>query len=221
MRSIIGAAVVALIAVSLGSTTSEAAPAFTTRYAYYKISGENAADVYISMLKRGPHVRGEKAYAATLMESSQSGKLQQTNSCRMINYKISAEFTIRLPKLADETALSPSVRSRWQQFSGFLRKHEETHRAIWMGCAKEMEARIGALRAGDCDALERKAQAIRDQVQKACTRKHTAFDAAEQKRLSRHPFVQMVLAPIYKPLKTNATAFASKKRKKSAAALFN
>jgi len=221
MRSIIGAAVVALIAVSLGSTTSEAAPAFTTRYAYYKISGENAADVYISMLKRGPHVRGEKAYAATLMESSQSGKLQQTNSCRMINYKISAEFTIRLPKLADETALSPSVRSRWQQFSGFLRKHEETHRAIWMGCAKEMEARIGALRAGDCDALERKAQAIRDQVQKACTRKHTAFDAAEQKRLARHPFVKMVLAPIYKPLKPKTAAFASKKRKKATAALFN
>ena len=221
MRSIIGAAVVALIAVSLGSTTSEAAPAFTTRYAYYKISGENAADVYISMLKRGPHVRGEKAYAATLMESSQSGKLQQTNSCRMINYKISAEFTIRLPKLADETALSPSVRSRWQQFSGFLRKHEETHRAIWMGCAKEMEARIGALRAGDCEALERKAQAIRDQVQKACTRKHTAFDAAEQKRLARHPFVKMVLAPIYKPLKPKTAAFASKKRKKATAALFN
>jgi len=221
MRSIIGTAVVALIAVALGCETGAAAPAFTTRYAYYKISGENAADVYISMLKRGPHVRGEKAYAATLMESSQSGKLQQTNSCRMINYKISAEFTIRLPKLADETALSPSVRSRWQQFSGFLRKHEETHRAIWMGCAKEMEARIGALRAGDCDALERKAQAIRDQVQKACTRKHTAFDAAEQKRLARHPFVKMVLAPIYKPLKPKTAAFASKKRKKATAALFN
>ena len=31
-----------------------------------------------------PDERGEKAYAATLMESSQSGKLQQTNSCRMI-----------------------------------------------------------------------------------------------------------------------------------------
>ena len=221
MRSIIGTAVVALIAAVLGSETGAAAPAFTTRYAYYKISGENAADVYISMLKRGPHVRGEKAYAATLMESSQSGKLQQTNSCRMINYRISAEFTIRLPRLADEKVLSPSVRSRWQQFSSFLRKHEETHRSIWMGCAKEMEARISRLRATNCDALEREAQAIRDQIQKACTRKHTAFDAAEQKRLSRHPFVQMVLAPIYKPIKTNAAAFATKKRKKSAAALFN
>lgn len=221
MRSIIGVAVAALIAVSLGSGTGAAAPAFTTKYAYYKISGENAADVYISMLKRGPHVRGEKAYAATLMESSQSGKLQQTNNCRMINYKISAEFTIRLPKLADEKVLSPSVRNRWQQFSSFLRKHEETHRAIWMGCAKEMEARISTLRATNCDALERKAQAIRDQIQNACTRKHTVFDAAEQKRLSKHPFVKMVLAPLYKPLKTNTTALATKKRKKSAAALFN
>ncbi|WP_368904629.1 DUF922 domain-containing protein [Taklimakanibacter lacteus] len=164
---------------------------------------------------------GEKAYAATVMESTQEGRLQQANSCRMTNYQIKADFTIRLPKLANEKALSPGVRDRWQQFSGFLRKHEETHRAIWMDCAREIEAKVSVLRERNCDMVERKAQAIRDQIQKACTRKHVAFDASEQKRLAKHPFVRMVLSPAYKPLKPKTTALAAKKRKKSSAALLN
>lgn len=220
MRLIIGMAVG--LAVSLlagGPSPTQAAPAFTTKYTYYKVSGDSAAGVYVSMLKRGPHVRGEKAYAATSAESSQRGKLELKNSCRIIDYQYRVDFVIRLPKLSDEGALSPAARGRWQQFSSFLRKHEETHRSIWMGCANEIQARVSAVRGKTCAEVDRKAQAIRDQVQKACNRKHVAFDAAEQKRLARHPFVQMVLAPIYKP-KIKTTTLASKKRKKSAA-LFN
>lgn len=226
MRSIMGLAVGAAVVVStLGSLEAQAAPAFTTKYSYYKISGENAADVYVSMLKRGPHVRGEKAYAATSAESSQRGKLELTNTCRIKDYQYSIDFTIRLPKLANESALAPSARTRWQQFSSFLRKHEETHRTIWMGCAREIEARVKVLRGRSCSEVDKRAQAIREEVQKACNLKHAAFDAAEQKRLAKHPFVKMVLAPIYKPLKgkalkVNTTTLAVKKRKRSAS-LFN
>ncbi|WP_119269855.1 DUF922 domain-containing protein [Taklimakanibacter deserti] len=221
MRSIMRLAVGAAVLLSaLGSQQALAAPAFSTRYVYYKVSGDSAAGVYISMLKRGPHVKGAKAYAATLMESSQRGKLELKNSCRIIDYQYSADFTIRLPKLANAAALSASARARWQQFSSFLRKHEETHRSIWMGCANEIQTRVSALRGRSCEEVDRKAQAIREEVTKACNRKHMAFDAAEQKRLAKHPFVKMVMAPIYKPSKVTTTNLASKKRKKSAA-LFN
>jgi predicted secreted Zn-dependent protease len=221
MRSIIGLAVgVAVLILAGEPPQAQAAPAFTTKYVYYKVSGDSAAGVYVSMLKRGPHVRGEKAYAATSAESSQRGKLELKNSCRIIDYQYRVDFVIRLPKLTDEAALSPAARGRWQQFSGFLRKHEETHRSIWMGCANEIQTRVSAVRGKSCAEVDRKAQAIRDQVQKACNSKHVAFDAAEQKKLARHPFVKMVLAPIYKPNKVKTTTLASKKRKKSAA-LFN
>jgi hypothetical protein len=89
-----------------------------------------------------------------------------------------------------------------------------------MGCAHEIEAKVRAVRGRNCDEADRKAQAIREQVQKACNRKHIAFDAAEQKKLAKHPFVKMVLAPTYKPSKVKTSTLASKKRKKSAA-LFN
>ena len=223
MRAIIGAAFgVAIAFSSLGPETTQAAPAFTTKYVYYKVSGDSAVGIYVSMLKRGPHVKGEKAYAATSAESSQRGKLELTNSCRIIDYQYSVDFTIRLPKLTDETALSATARNRWQQFSNFLKKHEETHRAIWMGCASEIETRVRALRGRTCDEVDEKAQRIRDEVQNACNLKHVAFDAAEQKRLAKHPFVKLVLAPLYSPKPVKITTLATKKRKKSAAAaLFN
>lgn len=219
MRAIMGMAAGAAILLSaLGWNAAEAAPAFSTKYVYYKVSGDTAAGVYVSMLKRGPHVKGEKAYAATSAESSQRGKLELTKSCRIVDYQYRIDFTIRLPKLTNETSLSTNTRDRWQQFSSFLRKHEEKHRTIWMGCANEIETKVRALRGRTCEEVDRKAQAIRDQVQNACNRKHAAFDTAEQKKLAKHPFVKMVLAPINKPIKT--TRLAAKKRKKSAA-LFN
>jgi predicted secreted Zn-dependent protease len=221
MRAIIGAVLGAVVVVlAPGPETIQAAPAFTTKYVYYKVSGDSAAGVYVSMLKRGPHVKGEKAYAATSAESSQRGKLELTKNCRITDYQYSIDFTIRLPKLTDEAALSAAARNRWQQFSSFLKKHEETHRAIWMGCANEIETKIRALRGRTCDEVDKKAQAIRDEVQNACNRKHAAFDAAEQKRLAKHPFVKLVLAPIYNPKPVTTTTLAAKKRKKSAA-LFN
>lgn len=223
MRAIIGAALGGAIVFSaLGPATAQAGPAFTTKYVYYKVSGDSAAGIYVSMLKRGPHVKGEKAYAATSAESSQRGKLELTNNCRITNYQYSVDFTIRLPKVADEAALSATARNRWQQFSSFLKKHEETHRAIWMGCANEIENKVRALRGRTCDEVDKKAQAIRDEVQNACNRKHVAFDAAEQKKLAKHPFVKLVLAPLYSPKPVKTTILAPKKRKKStAAALFN
>lgn len=221
MRSIFGMAIGAAVLCSIwGSQQALSAPAFTTKYVYYKVSGDSAAGVYVSMLKRGPHVKGERAYAATSAESSQRGKLELKNSCRIIDYQYSIDFVIRLPKLTGEASLSSGARARWQQFSAFLRKHEEKHRSIWMGCAHEIEAKVRALRGRSCDEVDRKAQAIREQVQNACNRKHMAFDAAEQRRLAKHPFVKMVLAPIYNPAKSKTTKLASKKRKKSAA-LFN
>jgi predicted secreted Zn-dependent protease len=222
MRAIIGTALGAIIAVSAwGTQHAQAGPAFTTKYNYYKVSGDSAAGVYVSMLKRGPHVRGSKAYAATSAASSQRGKLELKNSCRIIDYQYAIDFVIRLPKLTDEASLSPKARARWQQFSAFLRKHEETHRSIWIGCANEIQTRVSSVRGKSCDEVDKKAQAIRDEVQKACNRKHITFDAAEQKKLAKHPFVKMVIAPVFKPVKIKTTVLAAKKRKKATAALVN
>jgi predicted secreted Zn-dependent protease len=163
------------------------------------------------MIRRGPHVNGAKAYAATSMNPSQEGRLVQGKSCRIDDYKIKANFVIRLPKMRNEAALGGETLARWRQFSTFLRKHEETHRSIWMGCASELENRISELRTPNCGALERKAAALWASIKGRCDKKHDAFDNAEQLRLVKHPFVRMVLRK--SPQTVRAAAVPSKRKR--------
>ena len=70
--------------------------------------------------------------------------------------------------------------------------NEETHRSIWMGCAADLEKKVKAIKARSCSDADRKANQLWEKMRAACGKKHEAFDAAEQKRLMSHPFVQLV-----------------------------
>lgn len=164
-----------------------------TRYEYYPISGQTAAELYAAMLRRGPHVDGDKAYAATSATTSQQGKLIQADSCRVASYTVKLDFVIRLPRLADAQALTPADRRRFTQFATFLRRHEEQHRTIWLDCAAKLEAKASRLAAPTCEAADAKSQKLWTDMRKACSLRHKAFDSAEQKKLLQHPFVRYVL----------------------------
>jgi predicted secreted Zn-dependent protease len=209
----------AVIVAAFGSIAAEAQPVTTTKYQYYSVNGNSALEVYKAMLVRGPRVNGGKAYAATSAQSSQAGFLVQGQSCRIRDYKFKIDFVIQLPRMNNEGKLPPLIRSKWQQFQSFLKKHEETHRSIWMGCAKEFETKVASLKSGDCDTVDSAAARLWDTIRTACDRKHEAFDAAQQKLLVKHPFVRLVLGA---PKSTVAAAsLDTKKRKKTAAALMN
>jgi predicted secreted Zn-dependent protease len=164
----------------------------TTRYDYYLISGRSAADLYNAMLKRGPRVDGDEAYAATSATSSQHGQLVAGKTCRMRDYRVTIDFVIRLPKLKTPASLPTADRRRFQQFMDFLRQHEETHRAIWLQCAAELEARAARLGAKSCSALEARSEKLWTDVRRTCSLRHQAFDAKEQKRLLQQPFLKSI-----------------------------
>lgn len=170
-----------------------AATIANTRYDYYAISGKTLIDIYDSMLKRGPHVDGAKAYASTSATSSQEGKLVGKNSCRIDDYKLKIDFVIRLPKLKDESKLPSAERARFQRFSQFLKKHEETHRSIWLDCAAKLEAKVAKISAKNCNEAEARSENLWAEMRRSCNKRHQAFDAAEQKRLLQHPFLRYVL----------------------------
>ena len=172
---------------------AEAKPVQSTKYVFYNVGGTTASSVYSAMLARGPNVNGAKAYAATSAVSSQDGKLAQTTSCVIEDYRVKIDFVIKLPKLKNEAVLPASDRSRWRQFSQFLKSHEETHRSIWLGCAQELESKVKAIKVKTCNAAEARASKLWDAMRKSCGKKHDAFDKAEQKRLLQHPFVRTVL----------------------------
>src|SRR5262249_24551129 len=78
----------------------EARPVANTHYAYYTVSGMNAASLHQSLVVHGPLVNGYRAYAATEMTSQQDGSLLQIGAgCQVKNYKMKLTFTVRLPRL--------------------------------------------------------------------------------------------------------------------------
>jgi len=184
------AAAVAASALGLGVAWSK--PLQSTKYSYYTVSGDSAVEVYNAMISRGPKVNGAKAYAATSATTTQDGKLLQGSSCKILDYRLKLDFVIKLPKIRNEKVLPASDRKRWQQFSGFLKAHEETHRQIWMDCAADLERQVKSIRAKSCSDADRKANQLWEKLRAACNRKHAAFEAAEQTRLMAHPFVKLV-----------------------------
>jgi predicted secreted Zn-dependent protease len=183
--------------------TGEAKPVQTTRYTYYTISGSSPEAVYAAMLRRGPDVNGVNAYATTLATSSQEGKLVMGKDCQLQDYRFKIDFVIKLPRLKNEAALPAGARSDWQKFAAFVKRHEETHRAMWLQCAAELEPKVRALRGKDCAAVDKKADQLWSKMRENCSKRHRAFDAAEQKRLLNTPFVKLVMRK--KGLKTTAS----------------
>jgi predicted secreted Zn-dependent protease len=169
-----------------------AEPTQSTKYKYYSINGDTPGDIYMAMVRRGPDVNGVNAYASTLATTSQSGRLMLGKSCRIDGYKVKIDFVINLPRLSKEGALGGSTKTQWNKFKSFLKTHEETHRSIWLGCARSLEARIAKLSSPSCAALDKEANRLFATMRAECQKKHAAFDASDQKRLLKHPFVKLV-----------------------------
>ncbi len=214
MRALSAIAIAVALAAGLTSV-AVAKPKSTTQYKYYPVSGGSAVELYIAMMKRGPHVNGDQAYASTTATQTLDGRFIRTSSCRLNDMNLSFQFTIRLPKLASTKGLSKATRDRWQEFSQFLRKHEETHRSIWLACAGEFEKRAMSVKASSCEAADAEIARLADEARVACNKKHDAFDAAEQKRVAKHPFVKQVLAPQKKQTAALSAQKPVKKKRKS------
>lgn len=210
---VLGAIALAVALVASGGGAALAKPKSTTQYKYYPVSGDSAVELYIAMMKRGPHVNGDQAYASTTATQTLDGRFIRASSCRLHDMNLSFQFTIRLPKLQSTKGLSQTTRDRWLAFSQFLRKHEETHRSIWLACAADFEKRAMAVKASTCEQADAEIARLADQTRIACNKKHDAFDAAEQKRVAKHPFVKLVLAPPKQTAALSSQKTGKKKRK--------
>jgi predicted secreted Zn-dependent protease len=167
----------------------EARPSTSTKVVHYSVSGTSASTLDAQMNALGPRVNGAHAYANIVARPDYSGRLIEGKYCRLQNFKVSASFTLTLPKLASGTRLSKDLNSRWQSFVAFARRHEETHRAIWIECLGKAERRVLALKIGSCQALDAEIGRIFDAEWQICERRQSAFDAAERSKLGRHPFI--------------------------------
>jgi predicted secreted Zn-dependent protease len=205
------AAMLAVLAAGLAiGGEAQARPQVSTSYTYYPVSGSSAIDLYNAMIRRGPHVNGSQAYAMTSFAPDSKVSIIPGKTCR-VHFQFKLKFTIRLPRLTNESALSGQTRSTWREFSSFVRRHEETHRSIWTQCMQQLENKIDGIRGRDCLQAAKQAVAYSKQIMASCNRKQAAFDAAEQQRVRKHAFIKLVINNYVK----RSRALAVKKKKKN------
>jgi predicted secreted Zn-dependent protease len=165
-----------------------------TNYVHYLVAGNSAQGLFESMISNGPRVGAGKAYASTRMDPNVSAStVQAGGQCRVASFKMNMTFTIRLPQLANDQNIEPTLRRSFERFYHFAKRHEENHRTIWLQCAAEAEALATGVEAGTCSEAEARSLKIVEEVSKRCDKRHSDFDAADQKQLSRHPFMRQAL----------------------------
>jgi predicted secreted Zn-dependent protease len=107
-------------------------------------------------------------------------------ACRVSKVDFTWHFVITLPKAVDHAGMSPAVRSMWREFTVYLKRHEEHHRTIFIGCGEDFLARAAKLTArGPCFGLKGKVKRYIDKQYKVCMAKQRAFDREDKQSVAR------------------------------------
>ncbi len=169
------------------AVSASAQPVVRTSYTYYNISGSSLPELRQAMISKRVSANGVMGYGMT---SPSLGREMSVASCKATgNYRFSVTISEKLPR-ADTSQLSPADASRWNSFAQFVRRHEDTHRAIWVSCAADAERKFVAGGTQDCGSAHSRAIKIYNEMIAQCKPKQVAFDAQQRGVLKSHPFIK-------------------------------
>ena len=183
----------AILMVVTNAYTAEAKVSQSTTYSYFKVQGQTPQEIYISLLKYAKGPRGHDAYATTTTRIYQKTSFAVGTTCGFKNYNITGTFKITLPKLVSADGASATTRQSWAGFANVLKRHEEHHRELWMGCIGSFEKQVRNMSAKTCSALGANFKKLWKTMQRNCDAQNSDFDKQEQLNFLRQPFIQMVL----------------------------
>ena len=166
-----------------------------TKYKYYTVKGKESLDMVVHMHRYGPVNNFRHAYATILMKARYTGDVtQKKTACALTKFTIHMDFTITLPKLKDSKRASKRARRLFNSFQRHVRKHEHTHRAIQIGCArKALRAARSMKRMRYCSRFKRQLDVVVNKEFDKCTAKHDVFDKKEARRLKTVPLIKQAL----------------------------
>ncbi len=110
--------------------------------------------------------------------------------CRVSDLTFRWRFVLTLPRAVDQAAMDSATRSMWNGFVAGLKRHEETHRAIFLRCAAKFVPAAKRLTAVGCAALQRKVSRSIDQAYQACMKEQRAFETRDRPRILGLAFVK-------------------------------
>lgn len=130
-------------------------------------------------------------------------KAEKTGVCRVGKVTLSIRFTMTLPRAVQEARLDRRTRRAWRSFKSFTRRHEETHRRIYLRCARGFLRKAAAMSSpGSCYRLKREVRRLLDREDKACNRLHDAFDRRDFPRVRHMPLFTLARqGPAQRPVR--------------------
>jgi len=154
----------------------------STSYRSYFVGGSSAASLVSYMRSHrfpgdhGPAMANVRASYSLNVATKQSGSV-----CRASGVTLNVRFVMTLPS-ARSSAMSAGTRSVWNSFVAFARRHENTHRSIYLSCANAFVAKAERMTAANCGALQASIRSSLASAQRACESRQRAFDRSDAGR---------------------------------------
>ena len=161
-------------------------------YNYFDIRGTSAKMIYSSLMAHAMGPGGSDAYATTKTNFAQKTTFTTKGGCAFANFDARLTFNISLPRAERDPLIPNHTVKAWGEFASMLKRHEEHHTVIWMGCANRLAANVRRMRAPNCSALTAQYQAAWNAMEQSCRGENQAFDRAEAARFPAQPFVRQV-----------------------------
>ena len=191
------ASVVLGSALGISTIGVQAKSQFTTSHKYYKVSGSSAATILNNSHVPSGFFGSTNYHAVISIKPKFDGSMKAGKKyCRFDRLKLGAHFTIRLPKLVRGAGGGKNLQRKFASFALFAKRHEHTHRSIWISCFKRSERKIHSLRIRSCRQLDIKAAKIIEREIAVCDRRHARFDRSERKKLNRQPLVRAAVKQV-------------------------
>jgi predicted secreted Zn-dependent protease len=159
----------------------------STATRYYSVGG--TTKVSLASRMRSNPFRGDHGGAVANIRPKYSLKVSTKpsgGSCRVTDIDLTIHFVMTLPR-ANEAGMAAGTRASWRGFVAFARRHEATHRSIYLQCAQNFLAKARTLSGASCPALQARARQLLNAEDRACDRRHAAFDRSERRRLGGQP----------------------------------
>ncbi|MCP4385453.1 MAG: DUF922 domain-containing Zn-dependent protease [Hyphomicrobiales bacterium] len=181
-------------AVLVGQPNSAAADlVHSTQYRDHRVRGTTPAEVWRYM-NAHPIIDPDDGPAYANLTHDHDLKLKvatRGGACRVTDLTFRWRFVLTLPKAVDSAGMSARTRSLWTQFVAALKRHEETHRRIFLKCgARFVPAATKLTGPGGCLGMQRKVRRFVDRNYAACMEEQRAFEKRDRARMLGQPFIR-------------------------------
>ncbi len=148
---------------------------------YFDIKGNTADELDTALNERGPLAMGSSSHhpgATKIRFGGNATYSEASGRCYISGVKVTVDTEIILPRWRDRRHANKQLSLIWDALEADIRRHENRHVEIARQHARQMERQILSLpSAGNCDALQEKANAI--------TERETERHDADQARFDR------------------------------------